>query len=427
MRVLHVVEATIAGVRKYIQALVTGLDSRRFQQTVACPLRRENAFGDEQFIAYLASAGVPVLPIAMQRSIDPLADLAALRRLVGLLRRDRYDLIHLHSSKAGFLGRLGAALAFAGMPPAKRPKVLYSPHGLAFLGDGAAATRRLYLALERLAGPLCDRIVAVSPSEREIAVDRGLAPAERVVCIDLGVDPEPLPAGFSRAAQRQALGVPAGVWLAGTVARATPQKNPFLFVDAAAQVLRQRPDGYFLWCGDGELRAPAERRARELGIADRCRFVGHREDAQAVLASFDLFWLTSNYESFGLATAEAMALGLPVVATDVVGTRDLVVPGTTGVLTPPRDPAALARATLELLGDPAHARSLAAAARARIVERYSLDRMLDATASLYDSLIMAKATPRQPLRAVRGAAGMSHNIVPEVERSTHETTHNHKS
>jgi glycosyltransferase involved in cell wall biosynthesis len=402
MRVLHVVEATIAGVRTYVQALVTGLDSRRFQQAVACPLRREHAFGDEQFIDYLAGAGVPVLPIAMQRSIAPLADFASLRRLVGLLRRDRYDIVHLHSSKAGFLGRFAAALAAAGVPPAARPVVIYSPHGLAFLGNGGAATRRLYLALERLAGPLCDRIVAVSPGERELVVDRGLAPGERVACIDLGVDPEPLPPGFSRAAQRAALGIPPGTWLAGTLARATPQKNPLLFVDAAAQVLQRRADGHFLWCGDGELRTAAERRARELGIADRCRFAGHREDAQAVLASFDLFWLTSNYESFGLATAEAMALGLPVVATDVVGTRDLVVPGVTGLLAPPGDPAALARATLDLLGDPARARAFGVAGRTRILERYSLERMLNATASLYDSLIMSKAAPRRPVRAARG-------------------------
>jgi glycosyltransferase involved in cell wall biosynthesis len=419
MRVLHVAEATIAGVRTYIQAL-SGLDRSRFQQTVVCPLRRENAFGDQQLIDHLVRAGVPVLPVAMRRSISPLADLAALRRLVAILRRERFDLIHLHSSKAGFLGRLAARIAAADLPPAERPAVIYSPHGLAFLGDSGAATRRLYLALERMAGLLCDRVVAVSAGERDLVIASGIAPAERVIQIDLGVDPAALPPDFDRAAQRQTLGVPVGAPLVGTLARATSQKNPCLFVDAAARVLLAQPEAWFLWCGDGELRDQAESRARALGITDRCRFLGHREDAGRLLASFDVFWLTSNYESFGLATAEAMALGLPVVATDVVGTRDLVVPGVTGLLVPPRDPAALARATLGLFGDPARARALGRAGRLRILDRYSLSRMLDVTASLYDSLIMAKA-------AAHDAPSTPPGIISEVKRSSYEATYNHQS
>jgi glycosyltransferase involved in cell wall biosynthesis len=315
----------------------------------------------------------------MRRSISPVEDFAALCCLIGLLRRERFDLIHLHSSKAGFLGRLAARIVGGAT-------VVYSPHGLFFLGDHSQRKRRFYLALERLAGSMCDRIIAVSPSERDIIVDNGIAPASRVVCVDLGVRTDPLPPTFDREAQRAALGVPPGAFVVGTAARATPQKNPLLFVDAAAQALAIAPETYFLWCGDGELRAAAEARAREHGIAGRCRFLGHREDARAVLAALDLFWLTSNYESFGLATAEAMALGLPVVATDVVGTCDVVVPGGTGILTSPRDPSALARATVALMRDPAQARALGQAGRVRARERYTVDRMLETIASLYRSL-----------------------------------------
>lgn len=393
MRVLHVVEATIAGVRTHVQALATGLDQRRFQSAVACPLRRENAFGDERFVGCLADAGIPVLPVAMRRSISPIADLAALWRLAGIIRAGRFDIIHLHSSKAGFLGRLAARIVGSGAA------VIYSPHGLSFLGADAAAERALYLSLERLAGRLCDRVVAVSPGERDLIVASGIAPAERVACIDLGVDTLPLQA-LDRAAQRRELGVPADAPLIGTVARVTNQKNPLLFVEAAARVLPAVPTAHFVWCGDGELRAEAERRAQALGIAARCHFLGHREDARPILASLDLFWLTSNYESFGLATAEAMALCLPVVATDVVGTRDVLAAGQAGVLVPPRDAAALAGATLSLLREPERMRELGQAGRARVHERYTLDRMLASTAALYESLAAPSAQAR---RAARGA------------------------
>src|SRR6266511_236074 len=271
MRILHVVEATIAGVRTHVQALATGLDRRRFQSAVVCPPRREHSFGDERFVTYLTSAGIPVLPVPMRRSISPVADVAALSRLFAILRRERFDIVHLHSSKAGFLGRLAARMAGGAA-------VIYSPHGLSFLADQGRAKRRLYLTLEQIAGRICDRLIATSPSECATIVGHGIAPAGKVVCIDLGIDPDPLPQQFDRAAQRAALGIPADAKVIGTLARAAAQKNPLLFVEAAARVLASAPDAYFIWCGDGELRLAAEARAREHGIAARCHFLGHRED-----------------------------------------------------------------------------------------------------------------------------------------------------
>jgi glycosyltransferase involved in cell wall biosynthesis len=392
MRVLHVVESTIAGVRTHVQALAIGLGQYGFQSTVACPLRRENAFGDDQFVNYLTSVGIPVLSVPMRRAIDPLADSRALLQLIRILRRGRFDLIHLHSSKAGFLGRVAARLVGGAV-------VVYSPHALSFLGEPRRVKRQIYLTLERMAGHLCDRVVAVSPSERETIIGYQIAPAGKVSYVDPGVRIDALPPLYDRTAQRRALAVPSDSFVIGTVARATPQKNPLLFVDAAAQVLAMVPEAYFIWCGDGELRAAAEARAQAHGIAGRCRFLGHREDAQAVLASFDLFWLTSDYESFGLATAEAMALAQPVVATNVVGTSDLVVSGVTGLLVPPRNPAALAYATIDLLRDPAGARRLGQAGRARVIERYTLEQMLEAIASLYRALLL----PRQAQTSSRPA------------------------
>jgi glycosyltransferase involved in cell wall biosynthesis len=381
MRILHVVEATIAGVRTYVQVLATGLSQRGLQSTVACPLHRDHAYGDDQFVTYLASAGIPVVPVAMRRAISPGSDLAALWRLVGLFRRERFDIIHLHSSKAGFLGRLAARIAGVSAI------VVYSPHGLSFLGEQPPVRRWLYRTLERLAGRLGDRIIAVSPSEREIIIQQRLAQPDQVACISCGVQVDTLAPSIDRAEQRRLLGISRNAMVIGTVARLTPQKNPLLFVEAAFNVIQAFPDAHFVWCGDGEMRAAAEASARQYGIAKRCFFLGHREDVRGVLAALDLFWLTSDYESFGIATAEAMALELPVIATDVVGTCDVVVSGVTGMLVPPRNPKALADTTLALLRDPNRAKEFGRAGRARVLNQYTVDHMLDAMSAFYQNLV----------------------------------------
>jgi len=379
MRILHVVEATIAGVRTHVQVVTAGLDQRRFQSVVACPLRRENACGDDQFVNYLTSVGIPIVPIAMRRSISPRADAAALWRLIGVLQGQRFDIIHLHSSKAGFLGRLAARVAGRGAA------VVYSPHGLAFLGDQSPAKRQLYLFLERLAGRMCDRIIAVSAGEHEIIAQAGLISPDRIVQIENGIMPIMLPAAFDRSAMRRALGQPEDAPLIGTVARLSDQKNPRLFLDAAAQVLRNEPKAQFVWCGGGELLDAASAYAQELGIAASCSFLGHRSDAHQVLAALDYFWLTSDYEGLPLAPLEAMALRVPVIATDVVGTRDLLASGA-GLLVPRGDASALAAATLRLMRAPERAGALRAAGYAYYRTNGTADRMIGALEQLYCDL-----------------------------------------
>jgi glycosyltransferase involved in cell wall biosynthesis len=380
MRILHVVEATIAGVRTHVQVVTAGLDQRRFQSVVACPLRRENACGDDQFVNYLTSVGIPIVPVAMRRSISPRADMAALWRLVGVLQSQRFDVIHLHSSKAGFLGRLAARISGASAA------VIYSPHGLSFLGNQSPAKRRLYLALERIAGRLCDRIIAVSASEHQIIAQAGLISPDRIVQIENGIPPIVLPAGFDRSAMRRTLGQPADAPLIGTVARLSTQKNPGLFLKAAAQVLRDQPAARFVWCGAGELLETASACARDLGIAAACCFLGHRNDAHQVLAALDYFWLTSDYEGLPLAPLEAMALRVPIIATDVVGTRDLLASGA-GLLVPRGDATALATATIRLARAPERAAALGLAGYAYYLANGTAERMIGALGQLYCELV----------------------------------------
>ena len=188
---------------------------------------------------------------------------------------------------------------------------------------------------------------------------------------------------------RSALGQLGDALLIGTVARLSSQKNPRLFLEAAARVLRNEPEARFVWCGGGELFAAARAYARELGIEAACCFLGHRSDAYQVLAALDYFWLTSDYEGMPLAPLEAMALRVPIIATDVIGTRDLLASGA-GLLVPRGDAPALAAATLRLIHAPERRAALQSAGNAYYRANGTAERMLRALEQLYSDLVQRR-------------------------------------
>lgn len=372
LRVLHVTEATVGGIRQHVHHLALGLDRRMFSVGVACPPVRQRCFGDDQFVADLRDQDVRLHLVPMRREPDPASDLVALLRLIHVARQ--YDIVHTHSSKAGFLGRLAARLAGV-------PATLYTPNAFAFLAPGRAA--RLFYALERFAACFTDGLVACSPSEARAAAC--LLPQERIHVIPNAVDLSRF-APVDRAS-RTALVV-------GMVARLASQKAPEVFVRAAAHVCRSRSDVQFWLIGDGELRAPLEALARQLGVAPAVQFLGHRRDVPALLHALDLFVLTSRYEGLPFSVLEAMACGLPVIATRAPGTVDVVEDGVTGLLTALDAPEETSEAILALLAAPQRARALGEAGRRRAEERFSLPAMLKAHAALYQELVLRASSAR---------------------------------
>lgn len=385
MRVLHVVEATTAGVRRHVFTLASAIDRSRYHVAVACPPVREQAFGDSAFVEDLRRAAVPTFSLPMTRAIRPAADARAFAALVRLLRAERIDLVHAHSSKAGILGRLAArVLGIASV---------YTPHGLYFLGQSNPIKRRVFLGLEQIAGQFGDRVVAVSASERDLIAGTRIAPEHKLVCVENGIEPPALPVDYDRATVRASLGTGDGL-LVGTVARLTAQKNPRLFLEAAAALRRNHPTARFVWCGGGDLQPQAEAWARELGVADVVRFLGHREDAAEVIAALDVCWLCSGYEGLPTVLLEAMALGVPIVATDVVGTRDLL-RGQAGLLVPPCAES-FVRATTMLVERPTLRKSIVDTAKRWRTTRWSATQMVRATENLYD-VVLAERIGLEPI------------------------------
>ena len=182
-----------------------------------------------------------------------------------------------------------------------------------------------------------------------------------------------------------------GAPVVGTVARMTPQKDPETWLAVASRLAATRPDVRFVWVWGGEQEQHVRQRARELGLEGRLDFAGYREDARQLLGAFDVFLLTSRFEGLPYTPIEALASGTPVVATDVVGTRDVVRHGETGLLAPPGDVDALAGRVARLLDDGRLAGRLAGAGQADVRKRFSVQAMVTRTAALYESLLSGPA------------------------------------
>jgi glycosyltransferase involved in cell wall biosynthesis len=296
------------------------------------------------------------------------------------MARGRYDVVHTHSSKAGFLGRFAARIA-------RVPAVVHTPHGYYFLNEPHGRKRSFYLSLERLAGLVAtDCLIALSSTELSETIDNRIISRRKIALIENGIQvPEPR-RSETIARVRDSL-APGASCIAGTVARITPQKGPFDFVRAARSLVDAVPGVHLLWCGDGEMRAEVQALARELGVADRIHFLGFRTDVMDVMAAMDLFVLTSHWEGLPYTVLDAMALQKPVVATAAVGTRDIVQDGVTGLLVPVGDHVAAARAAARVLSSPVEAESMGKAGKEVILSRFSQEAMVKRTGQLYVDLV----------------------------------------
>jgi len=374
-KVLEVLEATVGGTRRHLLDVVTHLDPARFQVSVACSVRRDPLFRDD--IALLRAKGIRVDIIPMRRALRPFSDLVALLRLVRLMRRGGFDVVHTHSSKAGFLGRLAAK--WVGVPC-----VVHTPHTFPFEMDVSPLARWCYVRLERVAARFTDYMVCVCPSQRTVA--ESLVGAARVAVIENGIA-FPQYGGHYAARRMQAkadLGIDPGNFVVGVVGRFAPQKGHAYFIDAARRVAERLPYVRFLLVGDGELREAIERQIVRAGLKDRFIIVGAREDGTDLLPSLDLVVLPSLWEGMPYALLEALAAGKPVIASCVGGMQDVIQDGVNGVLVPPRDPVALAEAMVKVLENPVLGSKIGDRARETVATRYRIEEMIERLSALYE-------------------------------------------
>ena len=304
--------------------------------------------------------------------------------LVALMRRGRYDIAHTHTSKAGLLGRVAAVMAGV-------PVVVHTPHGHVFHGYFGRAQTAVYRCLERAAARHTDRIITLTERGAREHVEAGIGPPELFVPIHSGVDIDAYAAaGRGRDEVRAGLGISADAPVVISVGRLAPIKGHAVLVRAFADVVSAHPDAVLLIAGDGPERPALESLAAEMGLGGSVRLPGLREDVVDLLHASSVFCLPSLNEGMGRVVVEAMAAGVPVVATSVGGVPELVEDGRTGVLARPGDEASLSSGILRVLADREAAMARASRAQAEVAPRYSLSAMLDAIDSLYMEILTDK-------------------------------------
>lgn len=313
------------------------------------------------------------------RPVDPLADTLAYRAVRRLLDRGEYDIVHTHSSKAGMLGRRAARDAGA--------RVVHTPHGHVFEGYFGSLGSAMCVRLERIAARWCERIVVLTDRGREEHLQRDVGQREQFVTIHSGVRLAPFRNGMpGRAAARRTAGLPQEAFVVGCVARLTPVKGQAVLLRAMAELCARFPALRLLLVGDGEDRVALQARARRSDLGGKVIFAGAGADVRTSLAAMDLFVLPSLNEGQGRAVVEAMAAGLPVVASRVGGLREVLDDGRAGSLVSPGDPTDLAAAIEELMTVPHRAATLAQAGRLRAA-RYDDRTMVDRISTLYQELL----------------------------------------
>lgn len=357
MRVLQVCESFGGGNFSSVSQICNGLAERGHEVHLGYSRRAETP---ADFAAHLHPA-VVLHELKMTRSISPLIDLRALLDLMALIRRLDPEVIHLHSSKAGFLGRLAAFLL------GRTGTLFYSPRGLSFLQqDASPAKRRLFRWLEWGAVRLDGTLVACSRGELDV-IRNTLVP-RRVLLIENAVPVESVPARRNRRDGRVRI---------GTAGRISFARNPTLFAALASRLAR--PEVEFVWIGGGEEADRANLEAVGVTVTGWLT----RSDALVEVAALDIYVQTSLWEGMPMAVIEAQVAGIPAVVTDILGNRDVIIDGETGYVCCGEDE--LVASLGRLIADPADCQRLGARAREQARERFDVSRLLNELIAAYSA------------------------------------------
>jgi len=304
-----------------------------------------------------------------------------------IIRRHRPDIVHAHGIRAAFPVRTWALFRrFSLREKGKRPGLVYTIHGLhpEFAPD--SFRKWAGLSAERTLDRAVDRIIVVSPSDRDLVTSRKLAPLKKVVLIPNAIDPAPFRNTATRDEARAALNLSPDTFAVGALSRLHRQKAVHLLAEAADRLQHKIPHLVVLIGGDGPLRRELEERTKEVRLRDSVRFLGEVSDPAAFYRALDAFCLTSLWEGMPLVVLEAAATRLPIVATKVPGTVDILRHEKDAILVPPNDSAALAEALIRYHRDPVFAWKLAAEATRSLERFFHPDDMCRAVADVYSQV-----------------------------------------
>jgi glycosyltransferase involved in cell wall biosynthesis len=386
IKILRVIaRLNMGGPALHVAYLTEGLTKRGYDTTlVAGSLAR-----GEDSMAFVADEhGVEIVQIdELGREISPLRDLMATIRLARLIRKERPQILHTHTAKAGTVGRVAALLAGSRRPPI----VVHTFHGHVLRGYFGPMRSLLFRLLERWLAAGTTALVAVSPQVRDDLVALGVAPRERFVVIRLGIelDERVAPEQNGRSESRRYLGILGERFAVGWIGRMTAVKRTDDVLVAFKSLRDSGVDAVLCMVGDGPDRPQLEQRAHELGVARDTIFLGYQENVSPFYAAFDVLVLPSGNEGTPVSVIEALAAERPVVATRVGGVPDVVRDGEDGFLVEAGATDDLADRLGRLARDPALRARMGTLGRDRVLPRYAVERLVDDVDALYRSLLSA--------------------------------------
>lgn len=349
--------------------LVDGMIDEGWHVTSVC--------SDGKYVSEMRQGGYRIFPAAVSRDIfNVVFHLRTVWKLYKLFRRERFDVLHVHTPIAALLGRIAGKLA-------RVPLIIYTAHGFYFHEEMPRFKYRFYVLLERLSGRLTDLVFTQSSEDATVAVAEGIAEQKNVVVIGNGISVDLFnPACASRKSRmRIALGVPEDAYVVGVVSRLVREKGLAEFLEAAVELGKHFPKVHFLLVGerlisDHDASIEQELQDAQQKLGSRLVAVGYRSDVADLLGAMDVFCLPSYREGMPRSIIEAMMMGLPVVATNIRGSREEVADGETGLLVPTHSAAALVQALVRLITDMDLSRRMGKSGRQRALELYDERRVV---------------------------------------------------
>lgn len=323
MKKLMIISETVGGgLRKHLLLLLHHLDLSQFSKIILIHGNRyDEIFEDD--ISWLKQQGIELIQIpSLVRSLSISDDVNAYRQISKIIKDERPDIVHCHSSKAGIIGRFAAKIH-------RVPKIFYTPHGYSFQADEFSSMKRwLFVALERLASRLATTMTfTVSKGEKQLAVSKHVDIPDKFDVIYNGLPN----LSYDGGNLRSLLNIAKDAIIVGNCARISVEKNVNLFIQIAESFLKLYPQSHFVWIGDGK------NLAKYQNVHPNIHFIGFRKDSDELVADFNVFLTTSLHEGLPYAPIEALRVGIPVVASDVAGNNEVVIPGMNGYMYPLND------------------------------------------------------------------------------------------
>lgn len=367
-KILHITQSTIGGTLEYIKLFFKNIDKEKFDVELICP-----EYGPMK--GEIEELGFNVEVANMKRQISPIDDLKCFIKINSYIKITKPDIIHVHSSKAGVIGRLAA---YKNHIPC-----IYNAHGWSFSMDVSIIKKKLYIFIEKMCSRLCDKIVNISSNEQQLAMKYKIAPINKMEIINNGIDIK----DYLNKQIKNSLCICNNSYTIGMVGRLTEAKNPRLFVEIAYEISKAIDNCFFILVGDGELREEIELQIKHLGIHEKFLITGWTENVSMYLSIFDVALLTSKWEGFGLVLTEYMISKVPIVASNVGGIPNVVIHNRNGILVDPGDKYTFVNAILKIKEDKLLREYFIENSYSDVKLKFNIDRVVKEHEKLYFSIL----------------------------------------